>query len=132
ADADADDVGAHSAARAGGEARPAVPLVGERLRANDCVLRAHAESRAGTRDADTVRGAGHAGTHGAAVHHDPQGVLPDAGHGSDPGNIRGATIDFVRRDVAEAAANRERDPERSSGREPVLLYWAGRDQSNPE
>ena len=49
-----------------------------------------------------------AGADRRALHRDPEGLLPGAGHRRDPGHLRGAADDLVRRDGRAAAGARRR------------------------
>ena len=63
--------------------------------------------------ADAARGARHARPDRRAVHGGPQGLLPGAGHGRDPGDHRGAAVGVVLGDGRAAAGGGSRDPRRS-------------------
>ena len=82
-----------------------LPSVGARLRAHDRVLRAHLEGRAGIPDHHASCGARHAGAHGLSLHHDPQGIFPGAGYGSDSGHFAGSRNDFVCRRWRRSSRN---------------------------
>ena len=74
----------------------------------------------------------HAGRDHLSLHHRAQGLLPGAGHGRDPGHLRGAGEHFVRRHGGAAAGAGGRHPEGSRRREPVLLHRRRRHQHHAQ
>ena len=90
ADADADDVLAHSEGQEGRPADPLLPLVGRCVQPSHCLLRAHAAGGAALPLHHSDGHDRHVCGHCAAVHRDSQGLLPGAGYGRDPGHQRSA------------------------------------------
>ena len=66
----------------------------------------------------------------AALYLRAQGVLPGAGHGRNPGYLRGAPIGFVCRHGRAPAGARQNYPRGPGSREPVVVYRRGRRQQH--
>ena len=110
ADADADDVREAPAPRAGERAGPLLPLERRAVRPRDRALRRRCSTGCST--ARPRRCSSRSLTLVLTVVLyivDPQGLLPGAGHGRDPGHLRSAADDLVRGDGrAPAGAGRSR------------------------
>ena len=81
-----------------------------------------------TPDGDASGRGGDAGLHDLPVHRRAEGLLPDPGHGRDPGRIRGAAVHLVHRDGEAAGVAGRNHPEGSGGREPVVVHRGRRDE----
>ena len=81
---------------------------------------------------DAARRRRHAGADGVALHRHPQGLLPGAGHRPDPGHLRGAAVDLLRRHGAAPAGARRGHPQGSRRREPVVLHRRRRHQHHAQ
>ncbi len=76
------------------------------LRPRDRALRPDARLGARPPARDAARRRRHAGAHRHPLHRHPEGLLPGAGHRRDPGHLRGAADDLVRRDGGAPAGAR--------------------------
>ena len=91
-------------------------------------VREDAEMGAWTPDGNASGRGGDAGLHDLPVHRRAEGLLPDPGHGRDPGRIRGAAVHLVHRDGEAAGVAGRNHPEGSGGREPVVVHRGRRDE----
>ncbi|MGY2851985.1 multidrug efflux pump subunit AcrB [Pseudomonas tolaasii] len=109
--ADAHDVRAPAQARTQGR-RTGPLLQGQRRldRLADRSLRAQIAVGAQAPAADLAGGHRHVGPHGVSVPGGAQGLFPGAGHRGDPGDFRGAAVDFLCGDEPAPAGIGQGDP----------------------
>ena len=104
----------------------------EGFRQDHRALRPRAQLGARSPDLRAVDRARHLRADRLALHRDSQGLLSAAGHRRDPGDLGGAAIGFLRRDGGAAATARQRHPEGSRCRQPVVLHRRRRHQHHAQ
>ena len=133
ADADADDVRAAAAAQARGASRGRFYRVSER--AFDGIIADYGRTLQWVlrHQRDAARRGRHAGPHDRAVHPRPEGLLPRAGHGRDPGHLRRRRRTSPSRRWRSGQQALAQVILRGPGRgEPLVVHRRGRHQHHPQ
>ena len=100
----------------------------EGFRQDHRALRPRAQLGARSPDLRAVHRTRHVRVDRLSLYRDSQGFLSAAGHRRDPGDLGGATIGILRRDGGAPTTARQRHPERSGSRKPLVIHRSRRNQ----